>query len=443
MSAGAASGQSDGAARRTVQRDVLCPFCGLGCDDLEVEVQGRAVRALRACAEAARLLARADEPPPPCRVEGRPVPFEAAVAAAAGHLSASRAIAFAGLGADMEGLGGLYDLAMAAGASLDHAASGGLFANLDRLARKGWIAATLAEVANRCDLMVVLGPDPTAAFPRFFERALPAPSAVASDAAAPMFVDRTRRRRVAVLGGTLSAAGRRALAPHDVAEIALDGATLPAAASALALALKGGTLGQAGLPGEIAAALSELAGLLAQSRYAVFTWDAARLAPADAALVAEAAAEAVAAASRTTRAAVFPLGGRDNVVGAHQLALWRFGWPLRTQVGPGGARHAPDLYATRAALADADLLLHASALRPDAPPAFARGPVIALGHAQTVFPREPDVFIPVGTPGVDHAGHVFRMDQVVCLPLAGLRPAALASLAEAARAIRAALGGTP
>ncbi|MBB6308782.1 formylmethanofuran dehydrogenase [Xanthobacter tagetidis] len=426
-----------------VHRDVLCPFCGLGCDDLEVAVSGRAVRAVRACGDAARLLERSGEPPPPCRVDGRPAPFEAAVAAAAGLLASRRAIAIAGLGADMEGLGRLYDLAMTAGASLDHAASGGLFANLDRLARKGWVAATLAEVRNRCDLLVVLGPDPSAAFARFFERALPAPALAAGDAAAPMFVDRTVRRRVCVLGGPLSAGGRRALAPHDVAEVPLDAAALPAVAAALATALKGGDLAGAGLPPEIAATVSELAGVLAKSRYAVFAWDAARLPAADAARVAEAAAEAVAALSRTTRAAVFPLGGRDNVVGAHQLALWRFGWPLRTAVGPGGARHAPDLYETRAALADADLLLFASALRPDAPPAFARGPVIALGHAQTVFPREPDVFIPVGTPGVDHAGHVFRMDQVVCLPLAALRPAALPSLAEAAGAILAALEARP
>ncbi|MFG1361539.1 formylmethanofuran dehydrogenase [Xanthobacter pseudotagetidis] len=426
-----------------VRGDVLCPFCGLGCDDLEVEVSGRAVRPRKACGEAARLLERSGDPPPACRVEGRPASFEEAVRAAAGLIAPRRAIAMAGLGADLEGLGRLYDLARTVGASLDHAASAGLFANLDRLARKGWIAATLAEVRNRCDLMVVLGPDPSAAFARFFERALPAPALAAGDQAAPMFVDRTRRRRVAVLGGPLSAAGRRALAPHDVAEIGLDGAGLPQVAAALAAQVRGAAPGLSALSAELGAAVSELAGLLAKARYAVFAFDAGRLPPADAALVAEAAAEAVAALSRTTRAAVFPLGGRDNVVGAHQLSLWRFGWPLRTAVGPGGARHAPDLYETRAALADADLLVFASALRPDAPPDFARGPVIALGHAQTVFPREPDVFIPVGTPGVDHAGHVFRMDQVVCLPLSALRPAELPSLAEAAGAILSALETRP
>jgi len=143
----------------------------------------------------------------------------------------------------------------------------------------------------------------------------------------------------------------------------------------------------------------------------------------------------VAKLNETTRAAVFPLGGRDNLIGAHQMALWRFGYPLRTLVAHGEASHAPGLYATSRAVRDADLLLHVSAFRPDPPPAFSSGPLIALAHPHTEFPREPDVFIPVGTPGIDHAGQVFRRDSVVCLPLVTLREAGLASVAQAAAAI--------
>jgi len=55
------------------------------------------------------------------------------------------------------------------------------------------------------------------------------------------------------------------------------------------------------------------------------------------------------------------------------------------------------------------------------------------------FEREPEVFIPVGVPGLDHAGHFFRTDKVVALPLRKLRESALPSVAEAAAAIEAAL----
>jgi formylmethanofuran dehydrogenase subunit B len=42
----------------------------------------------------------------------------------------------------------------------------------------------------------------------------------------------------------------------------------------------------------------------------------------------------------------------------------------------------------------------------------------------------PDVFIPVGIPGIDHIGSMARMDNVVSLPLKKVRPSALLSLSQ-------------
>jgi formylmethanofuran dehydrogenase subunit B len=56
-----------------------------------------------------------------------------------------------------------------------------------------------------------------------------------------------------------------------------------------------------------------------------------------------------------------------------------------------------------------------------------------------VLEREPEVFIPVGTPGLDHASHLFRCDRVVALSLGQLRESSLSSVAEVLTAIEAAL----
>jgi formylmethanofuran dehydrogenase subunit B len=58
-----------------------------------------------------------------------------------------------------------------------------------------------------------------------------------------------------------------------------------------------------------------------------------------------------------------------------------------------------------------------------------------LGHPEMRFEREPQVFLPVGTPGVDHRAHLFRTDKVVMLPLPRLREAGLASVADVVAAI--------
>jgi formylmethanofuran dehydrogenase subunit B len=55
------------------------------------------------------------------------------------------------------------------------------------------------------------------------------------------------------------------------------------------------------------------------------------------------------------------------------------------------------------------------------------------------FAKQPDVFIPVGTPGIDHAGHAYRLDNVVAIRLKKLRDAGLPSTAEVLTAIEQAL----
>ncbi|MFG1462888.1 formylmethanofuran dehydrogenase [Xanthobacter sp. DSM 24535] len=422
---------------RTV-KDLVCGFCGLGCDDLVVSVEGRAVRPRSACPEAAALLRRSGGIPPVPRVGGRETDLHEASAVAAALLSASRSAVFSGLGADVDGLRGIFNLAMRFGASFDHAASVGLFRNLETLQRRGWIATTLAEIRNRCDLLVVVGDDPTHDFSRFFERALPArPSEATSADEAPLFIAGATSRRIVFLGELAGPMARASLTAHGASHIPVPAALLADAVAALNAFVDGrpATTLAGAFDGALGAALSELAGALKSARYGVLTWNAARLEPVEAERTIFHAAAIVARLNQTTRAAVFPLGGRDNLIGAHQVALWRFGYPLRTLVAAGEAQHEPSLYATSQAARDGDLLLHVSAFRPDPPAAFSGGPVIALSHPETEFEREPDVFIPVGTPGIDHAGQVFRMDSVVCLPLEKLREAGLPSVAQAARAI--------
>ena len=50
------------------------------------------------------------------------------------------------------------------------------------------------------------------------------------------------------------------------------------------------------------------------------------------------------------------------------------------------------------------------------------------------------MLIPVGTPGLDHAGSVYRTDAVVSLPVRRLRATGLPSVAEVLEAIRRPMG---
>ena len=65
---------------------------------------------------------------------------------------------------------------------------------------------------------------------------------------------------------------------------------------------------------------------------------------------------------------------------------------------------------------EADALMWVNAFNPQRMPPAHEVPTIVLAPPGARFAREPEVFIPIGTPGVDHAGHLFRADKVVALP---------------------------
>jgi formylmethanofuran dehydrogenase subunit B len=55
------------------------------------------------------------------------------------------------------------------------------------------------------------------------------------------------------------------------------------------------------------------------------------------------------------------------------------------------------------------------------------------------FEQTPEVYIPVGVPGIDHAGHTYRMDNVVAIRLFKLREVGLPSTAQVLGSIYQAL----
>jgi formylmethanofuran dehydrogenase subunit B len=66
-------------------------------------------------------------------------------------------------------------------------------------------------------------------------------------------------------------------------------------------------------------------------------------------------------------------------------------------------------------------------------------PTIVLGTPGLEMAQPASVYIPVGTPGVDHAGRLIRCDNVVSLPLRNLKRSGLSSAATVLGSIEAAL----
>jgi formylmethanofuran dehydrogenase subunit B len=360
-----------------------CPFCPLLCDSFAVETGPALTLVGSDCPRARHALAHFDGVASVARpqVHGQACDLDTALAAAAALLAASRQPLFGGLGTDVAGARALYALACATGAICDPAHGPALMHGLRALQDRGGFSTTLAEVRTRADLVVCITASPQAHHPELWRRLGVGERADQSIETLPLQGDLFDT--VALLAGLV--AGRIA----------------PAAA---------------GVP----PALAALAERLQAAHYAVLVYETARL-PAQGALIVEAIGRIVATLNRGTRAASLALGGGDGASTVNQVFAWLSGLPLRSRAGPLGLEHEPLCFDAERLLADGavDALLWVASYGPEPAPPAARVPTIVLGHPRLRLPSDapPAVFIPVSTPGIGSAGHLFRTDGSVLLPL--------------------------
>ena len=405
-----------------------CPFCPLMCDGFQplLTKHGGALELPGAhCPRATAALARFNGQPTSAtpRIGGQGVTLEAAVAQAAAVLAASRQPLFGGLGTDVAGARALYALACATGAISDAAHGAALHMGLRATQDRGAFTTSLAEVRNRADVIVCVGGLPGAGYPRWAERC------GVGEALVP-------QRRIIVLAPPAGADIPATVNGVPVLAVPLDGDLFDAVALLAAL------LDDRPLPAPAPDALAGIAQALKAAAYGVFVWTSSAL-PAHGGLVIETINRCVAALNRSTRAAALPLGGGDGAGTVNAVFTWLSGLPLRTRAGPLGLEHEPLGFDASHLLAkgSVDALLWVASYGTEPPPPATSLPLIFLGHpafgGQGLPPQA--VFIPVSTPGVSGAGHAFRADGSVLLPLAPLFDDGLPSVADVLKRIGLAL----
>ncbi|MBL0424707.1 molybdopterin-binding domain-containing protein [Ramlibacter alkalitolerans] len=398
-----------------MEPDWTCPFCSLLCDGFALERAAPAL-VLRGtdCPRArAGLAAHAGGEAPAAWIDGGVAPQEEAIAEAARRLARWRQPLLGGLGTDMAGARALFRLAARTGAICDHGDGESLMHGARAVQDRGQCYTTLAEIRARADVVVCVGTQAIAHYPEFFRRCgLDRPD--------------TPCKRLVFLG-VEPPPGLPDAVP--VQRIAGSGDLLADLQQLAALLV----------PARCRAPdpeLTELATMLREARYGVLVWEAAML-PAHGALAVELLNRIAGTLNRTTRAATFSLGGSDGAYAVQQVFTWMSGLPLRTRATAGGLEHDPVRFAGQRLLDGeaVDGLLWVWSFAPERLPPATRLPRIVLGppgmgpRLQQADVARRCVFVPVATPGLNAAGHLFRTDGVV-VPLVAARDDALPAVAQ-------------
>lgn len=417
------SGNAPGGATQTFEH-VACPFCGILCDDLEISQTGAGLKVLKnGCDKAVAGFERQVAGAKP-RISGREVSLDEAVAAATKLIGSASLPMFGGLGTDVDGIRSVMALAEKSGGVVDHALSEGQYRNFRVLQSTGWFMSTLTEVRNRADLIIVTGSDLHKLHPRFFERI------VNTDVS--MISDQPPKRTIVFLGKGLDKSGAVGPRIGEVIELPCPLENVSDVISALRALLKGAPLHSDEIAGVKVGAIQDLADRCRKASYGVFVWAPPSLAFPHADLTVQLVSELVKEINVKSRFACLSLGGNEGAVTAGAVCSWQSGYPLRVSFQSGKPNYDPLRHSINRMLGagEGDLLVWISSFTPDLGPPAAKVPTIVLGTPGVKLEAEPDIYIPIGTPGADHVGRIVRCDNVVSLPLRDLGRAALPKLTD-------------
>jgi formylmethanofuran dehydrogenase subunit B len=337
------------------------------------------------------------------------------------------------MGTDLNGARAAMALADHSRATVDSQFSDAAFRNILVLQDTGYMTTTLTEVRNRVDFLLVVGTDIESAFPRFFERMVwPKES---------MFGQDIDSREVFFLGKKPSGNASTSPSGRAAQVIECSDADLPEVISVLRALVKGKNVQAESVGGIEVTELAKIAEKLNQAKYGVISWSGTQLNHAHAEVTIQNICEMIKEINHTTRCNGLPLGGKEGDTTVNAVSSWQSGYPMRT----GFSRNVPDYdpYLNRGQRmldeGEVDLLIWVSSFNTAGTPPKTDATTVVLGRSGMTFEQEPEVFIPVGVPGIDHIGRTFRCDSVVSVPLKKLRDSGLPSTFDVLTAVEQAL----
>ena len=414
--------------------EVPSPFCGIGTDDLTIQVDGLSLKVSEnGCAVNTPAFEQAITDTK-ARVDAKEVSMEVAVAKAAELLRASNQPVIGGCATDVNGMRGLMALADHCGAVVDNMNFTGARRNFLALQDTGWMNTTLAEIKNRCDYFLVVGVDLEGFALRFFERYLWNQES--------MFLTDTSQREIVYIGKAPSGDASTSPAGVKAKVLPCADADLPEVMAVLRALVKEKKVVAENICGIALSDLKIVAEQLKAAKYGVVAWAAGALNFDQAELTVQMLSEMVKDINTMdTRCSGFPLGGKEGDQTANQVCGWTSAYPARARFSSGFPEYDPFLYDSNAMLAngEADVLVWVQAFNAASVSPQTDKPTIVVARSGMVFDKEPDVFIPVGTPGIDHTGHAYRLDNVVAIRLKKCRDSGLPSTADVLNAIEQAL----
>ena len=393
-----------------VFKDIVCPFCGCLCDDIEVTVEGNEIVGTRnACAiSRSKFMNHSANKIDSPTVDGKAVALMEAVDAAAEVLVlANRPLVYGLSSTECEAIGRAVELAELTGGVVDNTSSVCHGPTILALQQVGESKTTLGEVKNRADLIIFWGSNPTEAHLRHIIRysvmpkGLYTPEGRKSRYVVAVDIRETRMARVADQFLKIE--------PGKDFELLL----------ALRAVVRGAKLQAEEVAGVPREEIDGLARRMKGAKMGIIFFGLGLTQSDGKHMNVDAAVGLVAELNHHTKFLLTPMRGHYNVAGANTVTTWQTGYPYAVDFARGYPRYNPGEYTAVDLLAkdeaDAAIIVASdpgATFPADAVRNMARIPVVTLDQKVTPTTMLSKIVIPVATVGVEAEGTAYRMDGV-------------------------------
>lgn len=406
--------------------NITCPHCGLLCDDLSVAVNGLSLKLIDPkqshCIKAFEDASFDNDSVTQPQVDGKPVSLEKATSRAAEILRSSSQPLISGLIADIQTCRNAVALAEKVGGVIDHANGASIRSSSAVMQRVGEVRATLAEVRNRADCVVVFGEQVFDRFPRLMDRILLPQKTLGTE--------NSTNKKIFVLEPSIDETTRAVSEPNNVTKLFLNFPFIESIIYRLQEIVTKPVNAILEID-DATQALIDLYQIIQTSQYTTFIWSAADLNKQSAEQSIQAITESIKILMSNIRCVGLPLGGSKGEVTASQVATWQTGVPLPVAFMNGAPVHNPLLHDGMSMVEnnEIDSLVWVATYSPGDLPPTTDSPTIIIGHPK-IQADNASVFIPTGVPGIDTRGLACRTDHVATLPLQAIRHSSLPPASE-------------
>ena len=170
--------------------------------------------------------------------------------------------------------------------------------------------------------------------------------------------------------------------------------------------------------------LNKIRKVISKSKYLVATWTNSDFSTAkNPEMIINSISKYIISYNIKKRGACAPIAGSLGDITSSQALAWMTGFASRIKFTGTTFQHDRMSYDSNVLIENnnVDVIVHISTLNLDKIKLNKKIFNIVIGHPNCVFDHKPDIFIPVGIPGIDYDGIMFRTDNVVSVALKNIR----------------------